>query len=111
MCVYCVNTSYLVGADRPAKCQIKMSFVSTGQAGPVLHICQVVHRTTFLSRQRDVMTSFSFGVCTVQTDFCQLHIFVDICANTVNFHIFCVHTNSSECIDHYGFIWTEVWWM
>ena len=30
--------------------------------------------TSFLSRQHDVMASFSFGACTVKTDFCVLHI-------------------------------------
>ena len=57
-----------VGTDQPAKRQKKPSCVSTGRAGHVLCICQVAHRTSFLSRQCDVIASFSFGACTVQTD-------------------------------------------
>ena len=49
--------------DRPAKRQKKTSCVSTGQ--PVLTLCtrQVACRTSFLSRQSDVIASFSFGAC------------------------------------------------
>ena len=60
--------AYPVGADRPAKRQKKTSCVSTGQAGPVLCTRQMVCRTSFLSRQRDI-ASFSFGACTWCTDF------------------------------------------
>ena len=60
-----------VGADRPAKRQKKTSCVSTGQPVPVLCTRQVAHRTSFLSRQSDVIASFSFGACTVQTCFQQ----------------------------------------
>ena len=61
--------AYPVGADRPAKRQKKTSCVSTGQAGPVLCTCQMACRTSFLSRQSDVIASFSFGACTVRTCF------------------------------------------
>ena len=71
-----------VGADRPAKQQEKLSCVSTGRTGLVLCIRQVVHRTSFLSRQSDVIASFSFGACTVQTDFCELQIFEVFCEDT-----------------------------
>ena len=50
-----------VSADLPAKRQKKTSCVSTGWAGPVLCTRQVACRTSFLSRQRDVIASFSFG--------------------------------------------------
>ena len=60
-----------VGADRPAKRQKKTSCVSTGWPVPVLCIRQVVHGIYFLSRQHDVIASFSFGACTVQTCFQQ----------------------------------------
>ena len=50
-----------VGTDQPAKHQKKTSCVSTGRPVPVLCTRQVVHRTSFLSRQRDVIASFSFG--------------------------------------------------
>ena len=61
--------AYPVGADRPAKRQKKTSCVSTGQAGPVLCTRQMACRTSFLSRQRDVIASFSFGACVLCTDF------------------------------------------
>ena len=59
-----------VGEDRPTKQQKKLPCVSTGW--PVL-LCipQVVNHTFFLSRQCDVIASFSFGMCTVQTCFQQ----------------------------------------
>ena len=56
----------LVGADQPAKPQKKTSCVSTGQAGPVLCTRQMACRTSFLSRQSDVIASFSFGARSVQ---------------------------------------------
>ena len=59
--------AYPVGADRPAKRQKKTSCVSTGQVGPVLCTRQVACSTSFLSRQRDVIASFSFGACPVYT--------------------------------------------
>ena len=64
-----------VGADRPAKRQKKTSCVSTGWPVPVLCIRQVAHGIYFLSRQHDVIASFSFGTCTVQTCFQHLQIF------------------------------------
>ena len=51
-----------VGADQPAKGQKKPSCVSIGRTGLELCICQVVHRTSFLSRQCDFIASFSFGM-------------------------------------------------
>ena len=61
--------AYPVGADRLAKCQKKMSCVSTGQAGPVLCTRQMACRISFLSRQRDVIASFSFGACAEHKEF------------------------------------------
>ena len=55
-----------VGADRPAKRQKKTSCVSTGRPVPVLCTRKVAHHTFFLSRQSDIIASFSFGACTVQ---------------------------------------------
>ena len=60
-----------VGADRPTKRQKKTACVSTGRPVPVLCTRKVAHRTSFLSRQSDVIASFSFGACTVQTCFQQ----------------------------------------
>ena len=64
-----------VGADRPAKRQKKTSCVSTGWPVPVLCIRKVAHGIYFLSRQYDVIASFSFGACTVQTCFQHLQFF------------------------------------
>ena len=58
-----------VGADQPAKRQKKTSCVSTGWPVPVLCTRKVAHRTSLLSRQHDVIASFSFVACTVQTCF------------------------------------------
>ena len=74
-----------VGADRPAKRQKKTSCVSTGWPVPVLCIRQVAHGIYFLSRQHDVIASFSFGVCTVQTCFQQSP---DILRKSVDYHGF-----------------------
>ena len=60
-----------VGSDQPIKHQKDTSCVSTGWPVPVLCIHQVVHSIYFLSRQHDVIASFSFGACTVQTCFQQ----------------------------------------
>ena len=60
-----------VGADQPAKRQKKTSCVSTGWPVPVLCIRQVAHGIYFLSGQHDVISSFLFGECTVQTCFQQ----------------------------------------
>ena len=64
-----------VGADRPAKRQKKTSCVSTGWPVPVLGTLQMAPRTSFLSRQPDVIASFSFGACTVHTCFQHLQSF------------------------------------
>ena len=64
-----------VGADRPAKRQKKTSCVSTGWPVPVLCIRKVAHGIYFLSRQHDVIASFSFGARTVQMCFHHLQIF------------------------------------
>ena len=56
-----ITIAYPVGADRLAKRQKKTSCVSTGRAGPVLCTRQMACRTSFLSRQRDVIASFSLS--------------------------------------------------
>ena len=52
--------AYPVGQDWPAKCQKKTSCVSTGWPVP-LCIRQGAHRTSFRSRQCDVIASFSLS--------------------------------------------------
>ena len=61
--------AYPVGADRPAKRQKKTSCVSTGQVGPMLCTRQMACRTSFLSRQHDIIASFSFGAHAVYKEF------------------------------------------
>ena len=78
--------AYPVGADRPAKRQKKTSCVSTGQAGPVLCTRQMACRTSFLSRQSDVIASFSFGACTCDTVFSENIYFQVLCEN---YYVFC----------------------
>ena len=56
----------LVGATGPAKCQKKTSCIYYRQDWS-----QSVHRTSFLSRQHDVIASFLFGTWSVQACFLQ----------------------------------------
>ena len=95
--------AYPVGADRPAKRQKKTSCVSTGQAGPVLCTRQMACRTSFLSRQRDVIASFSFGACTWCTDFLSELYFQVLYLNSYNFHFFICSLDSRRLIAHYVF--------
>ena len=67
--------AYPVGADLPAKRQKKTSCVSTGQACPMLCTRQMACRTSFLSRQHDVIASFSFGAHAVYTEFLSGNLF------------------------------------
>ena len=62
---YCINTSY------------PMDNSLSGRRSRSLVLCtpQMVPRTSFLSRQHDVISSFSFGACTVQTCFQHLQSF------------------------------------
>ena len=53
--------AYPVGADRPAKRQKKTSCVSTGKPVPSTSALARWCGTSSLSRQSDVMASFSFG--------------------------------------------------
>ena len=70
-----------VGTDRPAKRQKKTSCVPPAGRSVVLCTPQMAPRTSFLSRQPDVIASFSFGACTVQTCFQQSpDIFKEKCA-------------------------------
>ena len=89
-----------VSADQPAKCQKKTPCVSTCQAGQVLCTRQVAHHTSFLSRQRDVIASFSFGACIVHTDVFGGKFFVLYCWNIWIFYLFIVVTDTCQCIAH-----------
>ena len=98
-----------IGSDQTAKCQKKLSCITTGQAGPVLCTRQVVHHTSFLSRQCDVIASFSFDACTVQTDYLCLQIFVEYCWNLCGIHFLFESTDIIEYIDQNVFSWPKVW--
>ena len=52
-----------------AKCQKKLSSVSTGETDQVATIRQVACSTSFLAREHDIIVSLSFGACAVQTHF------------------------------------------
>ena len=75
---YCVNTSYpmdnmlnrLVQTGPPNVRKRRPVFPPAGRS-VVLCTPQMAPRTSFLSRQPDVIASFSFGACTVQTCFQQ----------------------------------------
>ena len=95
--------AYPVGADRPAKRQKKTSCVSTGQAGPVLCTRQVACRTSFLSRQSDVIASFSFGACTCCTDFLSEFSSLYFVRTICYFHLFLSILDSRTLIDYYVF--------
>ena len=69
-----------VGTDRPAKRQKKTSCVSNGRPVPVVCTHQVARRTSFLSRQSDVIASFSFGMwCLLLPDFLQILLIILSC--------------------------------
>ena len=64
-----------VGATGAAKRQKKRPVYNTGRTGHKVCIRQVAHHTSFLSRQCDVIASFSFGAWSVQTCFLQRDVF------------------------------------
>ena len=75
---YCVNTSYPMDnmLNRSAQTgppNVRKRRPVFPPAGRSVVLCtpQMAPRTSFLSRQPDVIASFSFGACTVQTCFQQ----------------------------------------
>ena len=79
---YCVNTSYPMDnlLNRSAQTgppNVKKRRPVFPPAGRSVVLCtpQMAPCTSFLSRQPDVIASFSFGACTVQTCFQHLQIF------------------------------------
>ena len=98
-----LTIAYPVGADRPAKRQKKTSCVSTSQAGPVLCTRQMTCRTSFLSRQCDVIASFLFGACTCDTVFLS-RIYFKFYVRTLLYYTFIfISTIFRRLIDHYVF--------
>ena len=79
---YCVNTSYPMDnmLNRSAQTgppNVRKRRPVFPPAGRSIVLCtpQMAPRTSFLSRQPDVIASFSFGACTVQTCFQHLQNF------------------------------------
>ena len=73
---YCVNTSYpmdnlLIRSAQtgPPNARKRRPVLPLAGQSVVLRTPQMAPRTSFLSRQPDVIASFSFGACTVQTCF------------------------------------------
>ena len=82
----------------PFYCVAKNVLCNHQETSPVLHSAGGV--SYFLPGQRDVMASYSFGVCTVQTDFHQLSEVEEFCGNIVffNFILLCQLTCQSAGI-------------
>ena len=79
---YCVNTSYPMdnllnrsAQTGPPNARKRRPVFPPAGRSVVLCTPQMAPRTSFLSRQPDVIASFSFGACTVQTCFQHLQIF------------------------------------
>ena len=79
---YCVNTSYpmdnlLNWSAQTGPPNVRKRCPVFPPAGRSVVLCtpQMAPCTCFLSRQPDVIASFSFGMCTVQTCFQHLQIF------------------------------------
>ena len=75
---YCVNTSYpmdnmLIRSAQTGPPNVRKRRPVFPPAGRSVVLCtpQMAPRTSFLSRQPDVIASFSFGACTVRTCFQQ----------------------------------------
>ena len=75
---YCVNTSYPMdnmlnrsAQTGPPKARKRRPVFPPAGRSVVLCTPQMAPRTSFLSRQPDIIASFSFGACTVQTCFQQ----------------------------------------
>ena len=79
---YCVNTSYPMdnllnrsAQTGPPNVRKRRPVFPMGGLAVVLCTPQMAPSTSFLSRQPDVIASFLFGACTVQTCFQHLQIF------------------------------------
>ena len=90
---YCVNTTYPIDnlLNRSAQTgppNVRKRSPVFPLAGRSVALCtpQMAPRTPFLSRQPDVIASFSFGACTVQTCFQQSP---DILRKSVHYDGFC----------------------
>ena len=103
---YCVNTSYPMDNMLNQSAQTGPPNITKRRhvfppAGRSSHCTrQVAHRTSFLSRQPDVIASFSFGACTACTDYFVFGNFFIFCEIT---EVYCstpLLFTSSHIIDH-----------
>ena len=79
---YCINTSYLMDNLLNRSAQTGPPNVRKRRPVFPLHShCtrQVAYRTSFLSRQPDIIASFSFGACTGCTEYFKLWNFLEFC--------------------------------
>ena len=67
----------------------------------------MAYHTSFLSSQHDVIASFSFGVCTVKMDFCEIKFLVDICENIANLSFSVVSMDNCQYFAQYVLTWSE----
>ena len=104
---YCVNTSYpmdnMLNRSAPTgPPNVRKRRPVFPPAGRSSHCTrQVAHHTSFLSRQPDVIASFSFGACTACMDYFVFGNFFIFCEIT---EVYCFTTllfTSSHIIDHY----------
>ena len=79
LCFYCINTSYPMDTNGQHRLALQMTekviLRKHWQVGPVLCIRQVVHGTSFLSRQRYVIVSFWHVYCAGMLVYYLLHFF------------------------------------
>ena len=82
---YCVNTSYpmdnmLNRSVQTGPPNVRKRHPVSPPAGRSSHCTrQVACRTSFLSRQADVIASFSFGACTAGTNIWKLFLYFILC--------------------------------
>ena len=62
----------------PPNARKRYPVYNTGRTGHRVCVRQVAHHTSFLSRQRDIIASFSFGAWSVQTCFLQKDVSLKI---------------------------------
>ena len=104
---YCVNTSYPLDnmLNRPVQTgppnvrKRRPVFPPAGQSSHCTR--QVACRTSFLSRQLDVIASFSFGACTARTDYFGIQELFIFCELTEVYCFITLLFTSSHIIEHY----------
>ena len=103
---YCVNTSYPMDnmLNRSAQTgppnirKRRPVFPPAGRSSYCTR--QVAHRTSFLSRQPDVIASFSFGACTACTEYLELWNFFKFCEFVEVFYLTTLLFTSIHIIDY-----------